>query len=163
MVGNPFTASPGQPLIRSDAHRGRSPRTTPVPGRTVPRSRVQPRSARPLARFSSSTLIDTAHLWYNARNDLWLLEKEARRISTDNSSANSYIARFLDDPGPIKLNLLPSLYTTSRTTVQGSWCPQRHQAGGLARGVLRNADGSSGAPPPPLPPSAPPPPPVSTS
>ena len=28
-----------------------------------------------------------------------------------------YIVRFLDDPGPIKINLLPSAYTTSRSAV----------------------------------------------
>ena len=98
-----------------------------------------------LRRFSSSPLPAGAHLWYKARDGLWWLGKVAPRASTDTSSTNSYIVRFLDDPGPIKITLLPSLYTTSRSATHGSWCLQRHQAGGLARGVLRNAN----APPPP--------------
>ena len=98
-----------------------------------------------LSGFSSSTLPAGAHLWYKARNGLWWLGKIAHRAPADNTSGNSYIVRFLDDPGPIKINLLPSAYTTSRSAVQGSWCLQRHQTGGLARGVLRNADGARGA------------------
>ena len=93
-----------------------------------------------LRRFSSSPLPAGAHLWYKARDGLWWLGKVAPRASTDTSSTDSYIVRFLDDPGPIKIALLPSLYTTSRSATQGSWCLQRHQAGGLARGVLRNAN-----------------------
>ena len=99
-----------------------------------------------LQRFSSTTPPAGAHLWYKARDGLWWLGKVAQRTSTDNYSANSYIVRFLDDPGPITIDLLPSSYTTLRSAVHGSWCLQRHQAGGLARGVLRNADGPRGAP-----------------
>ena len=95
-----------------------------------------------LSHFSSSTLPAGAHLWCKALNGLWCLGRVAHRTSTDNSSANSYIVRFLDDPGPIKINLLPSAYTTSRSAVQGSWHLQRHQTGGLASGVLWNADGA---------------------
>ena len=94
-----------------------------------------------LQRFSSTTLPAGANLWYKARDGLWWLGKVAHRASTDNFPPNFYIVRFLDDPGPIKIDLLPSSYTTSWSAVHGSWCLQRHQAGGLARGVLRSADG----------------------
>ena len=98
-----------------------------------------------LSRFSSSTLPAGAHLWYKARNGLRWLVKIAHRAPADTSSADSWIARFLDDPGPIKINLLLSAYTNSRSAVQGSWCLQRHQTGGLASSVLRNADSPRGA------------------
>ena len=99
-----------------------------------------------LQRFSSTTLPARAHLWYKARDGLWWLGKVAHRASTDNSAANSYIIRFLDDPGPIKIDFLPSSNNTSRSAVHGPWCLHRHQAGGLTRGVLRSADGPRGAP-----------------
>ena len=70
-----------------------------------------------LRRFSSTTLPTGAHPWYKARNGLWWLGKVAHRSSTGSSSANSYIVRFLDDPGPSKVDLLPSSYTTSRSDV----------------------------------------------
>ena len=97
--------------------------------------------------FSSSPLPAGAHLWYKPRDGLWWLGKLVPRASTETSSTDSYIVRYLDDPGPIKNTLLPSLYTISRSATQGSWCLQRHQAGGLARGVLRNANAT---PQPPL-------------
>ena len=34
------------------------------------------------------------------------------------------MVRFLDDPGPVKLPLLPAYYTTLTGGVQGSWCLQ---------------------------------------
>ena len=85
-----------------------------------------------LRSFSSLTLPAEVHLWYKARNGLWWLGKIANRAPADTSSADSYIVRSLDDPGPIKINLLPSAYTTSRSAAQGSWCLQRHQTGGLS-------------------------------
>ena len=100
-----------------------------------------------LQRFSSNTTLPVgAHLWYQARDGLSWLGKVTHRTSTDNSSAHSYIVRSLDDPGPSKINLLSSPYTTSRSDVHGPWVLQHHQARGLARGVLRNADGPRGTP-----------------
>ena len=103
-----------------------------------------------LRSFSSSTLPAGAHLWYKARNGRSWLGKIAHRAPADSSSADYYIARFLDDPGSIKINLLSSAYTTSRSAAQGSWCLQRHQTGGLTRSVLRNADGPLGVSPAPF-------------
>ena len=92
-----------------------------------------------LHRFSFLTLPAGAHLRCKACDGLWRLSKVAPRASIDNSSADSYIIRFLNDPAPIKIKLLLPLYPTSRNAARGSWCLQRHQAGGLARAVLRNA------------------------
>ena len=102
-------------------------------------------SSRALSRSAASALPAGAHLWYKARNGLRWLVKIAHRAPADTSLADSWIVRVLDDPGPIKINLLLSAYTTSRSAVQGSWCYQRHQTGGLASSVLRNADSSRGA------------------
>ena len=57
-----------------------------------------------------------------------------------------YIILLLDDPGPIKIHLRPTLYTTARHVISEWWCLQRHGIGNLARGVLRNSDASRGAP-----------------
>ena len=98
-----------------------------------------------LQHFSSSPLPSWAHIWYKARNGLLRLANIAHHALSDASSSNTYIVRFLDDPGPIKIDLSPSSYTTSRDAIYGSWCLQRHQAEGLARGVLRNPDAPRGA------------------
>ena len=121
LVWHPLTTPPVQPLILTDAHRGRSPQTNADPGRNISRSRIHPRPTHPLA--STPQLREPprgGHLWYEARDGLWWLGKVAHRTSTDNYSAYSYIGHFLDYPGPIKINLLPSSYTTSRSAVHGS-------------------------------------------
>ena len=99
-----------------------------------------------LRRFSSSALPAGAHLWYKARDGLWWLGKIAHQASPTTSTPDSYIVRFLDDPGPIKIDLLPSFYNTSRAGNYGSWCLQRHQTGGVARGVLHSSNASGGSP-----------------
>ena len=72
---------------------------------------------------------------------------------SDPSPDGSYIIQFLDDLGPIKINLRPALYTTARDAISGSWCLQRHGTGNLARGVLRNSNTSRGIPTVPVPPT----------
>ena len=79
-------------------------------------------------RFSSSTFPSGTHILYKVRNGLYWLGKMAHRASPDASSSNIYIVRFLDDPGPIKIDLSPSSYTTSRDAIYGSWCLQHHQS-----------------------------------
>ena len=114
-----------------------------------------------LRNFSTTTLPSGAHIWYKARDGLWWLGKIAHcapantssNSLSDPSSDGSYIIRFLDDPGPIKINLPPALYTTARDTISGSWCLQRHGTGNLTRGVLPNSDASRGIPPVPIPPT----------
>ena len=113
-----------------------------------------------LRNFRNSTLPSGAHVWYKARDGLWWLGKIAHRAPPDASSrtppdsspGSSDIIRFLDDPGPIKIDLQPARYTTARNAVSGSWCLQRHGHGSLSRGVLRNSDASRGAPTVPTPP-----------
>ena len=107
-----------------------------------------------LRNFSNSTLPFGKHVWHKARDGLWWLGKVAHRAPPDVSSRNpldpfpgsSYIIRFLDDPGPTKIDLQPARYNTARDAVSGSWCLQRHEYGSLSRGVLRNFDASRGAP-----------------
>ena len=98
-----------------------------------------------LSTFSTTLLPPGAHLWYKASNGLWWLGKVAHHAPSTSPSDNTYIIRFLDDPGPIKINLRPANYTTSSTANSGSWCLQRHKTGSLARGVLRNSNASRGA------------------
>ena len=103
-------------FILTDAHRGRPPRIIADLGRNTFRSRVSPRPAHPLA--------STLQLYYPLRRGiflvqspgrfLWWLGKVAHRASIDNSSANSYIVRFLHDPARIKIDFLTSSYTTHR-------------------------------------------------
>ena len=106
-----------------------------------------------LRTFSSTVLPPGAHLWYKARDGLWWLGKITNRATSDSSSDNTYIIRFIDDPGPVEIDLQPASYTTSNVANYGSWCLQRHKTGSLARGVLRNSDASrvaTTAPPAPL-------------
>ena len=153
-IGHPFTTPPVQPIIPADLHRGRSPRISADPGRKKIAFAPGYSLARCtiwVQRFSPTTLPAEPHFWYKARDGLWWLGKVAHDASTDNSSARSYIVRFLNDPGSIKIGLHPSSYTTSRSAVHGSWCRHGHQVGGLDRSVLRHADVPRGAPPiPPL-------------
>ena len=107
-----------------------------------------------LRNFSSTTLPSGAHVWYKARDGLWWLGKIAHRAPLDTSSDSppdsspdgSYIIRFLDDPGPIKIDLQRARYTTARNAISGSWCLQRHGTGSIARGVLRSTDTPRGTP-----------------
>ena len=92
-------------------------------------------------RFSSSILPVGAHFWYKARDHHWWLGK----ISAHTTTAAHYIVRFLDDPGPIKLKLSPSRYTTAVGAERNSWCLQTRQGSALKHGVLLNADESRGA------------------
>ena len=77
-----------------------------------------------------------------ARDGLWWLAKIANRVTSNSSSDKPYIIRFLDDPGPVKIDLQQASYTTSNFANYGSWCLHRHKTGSLARGVLRNPDAS---------------------
>ena len=89
----------------------------------------------------------------SARDGLWWLGKFANRATSSSSSDNTYIIRFLDDPGPVKIGLQPASYTTCNVANYGYWCFQRHKIGNLACGVLRNSDASrmaTTAPPAPL-------------
>ena len=55
-----------------------------------------------------------------------------RRTATTTGSAPR--CSYLDDPGPIKLPLLPALYTTSTGTVRGSWHFQVYDDDAFRRG-----------------------------
>ena len=104
-----------------------------------------------LHNFSITILFSGTHIRYKARDGLWWLGKIVPPVASSGtppepSPGGSYIIRFLDDPGPIKIDLQPARYTTARNAVYGSWCLQHHGNGSLARGLLRNSDVSRGAP-----------------
>ena len=80
-------------------------------------------------------------LWYKGEDGLRWLGK----ISASTTEDGVYLARILDDPGPIKLPLFPARYTTSAGAVRGSWCLQVHAASVFSRGVQRNVDYSRGS------------------
>ena len=90
-----------------------------------------------LHSFNSTVLPPGAHHWYKAGDGLWWLSKIANRVPSDPPSDNTNIIRFLDDPGPVKINLRPPNYTTSSVAIYGSWYLQRHKTGGLVRWVVR--------------------------
>ena len=75
-----------------------------------------------LRRFSSSPLPVGARLWYKARDGLWW----TGRIGAH--QGDSYIVRFLDDPGPSVLPLPEDLYSTALNAVCGSWCLEKHRS-----------------------------------
>ena len=60
-----------------------------------------------LRYFGSFALPAGAHRWYKDRDGLWWLGKIAHQARPETSSPDSCIVRFLDDPGPIKADLLP--------------------------------------------------------
>ena len=137
LVRHPFAAPPDNPLFRQMSILAAHRELSRSRGEVVLASgySLVPRTLW-LHRFSSSTLPAGEDLWYKARHGLWWFGKIAHRTSTGSSSTDFYIVCFLDAPGPIKIDFLPSFYTTSRSAVQQSWYLQRHQAGGLARGLL---------------------------
>ena len=80
-----------------------------------------------------------AHSWYKADDGLWWLGKISARTTTE----GEYLARCVDDPGPIKLTALSgSLHATSTGGVQGSWCLQLRRGRSVARGSQSNVDES---------------------
>ena len=87
-------------------------------------------------RLANSPLPVGAFFWYKANHGLWWLGK----ISGHTSQPPLYLVRLLDDPGPIKIALSDSRYTTAADAVQGSWCLQVHRGSALLKGILRNVD-----------------------
>ena len=67
-----------------------------------------------------------------------------KKISASTTEDGVSLAQILDDPGPFKLPLFPTSYT-SAGAVRGSWCLQVHVASAFSRGVHRNVDDSRGA------------------
>ena len=68
-----------------------------------------------------------------------------KNISASTTEDGVYLARSLEDPGPIKLPLFPARYTTSAGALRGFWCLQVNVASAFSRGVQRNVDDSRGA------------------
>lgn len=108
-------------LARMTGARSTSPGYDPVPHRVWS------------DRVSNRVLPVGAHLWYKAQDALWWLGK----ISKHSISPNVFFVRFLDNPGTIKINLSPKLYTTAVNAVCGLWCLQLHRRSSFKRGLLR--------------------------
>ena len=66
-----------------------------------------------LRLYHDTVLPKIAHVWYKGDDGLWWLGNISASITED----NIYLVRFLDDPGPIKLPLPPTRYTTSTGAV----------------------------------------------
>ena len=94
-----------------------------------------------LCRYHDTILPKGGHFCYKGDDWLWWLGN----LSSSTTEDRVYLVRFLDDPGPIKIPLLPARYTTSTGAVRGSWCLQVHIAGAFPRGIQRNVDESRGA------------------
>ena len=91
--------------------------------------------------FQRTPLPKGAQFWFKANDGFWWLGN----IASPTADPDRYIVRFLDDPGPVRLALDASLYTTAPDAVRGSWCLQTHVSGGISAGLLRNADDSRAA------------------
>ena len=92
-------------------------------------------------RFNGTTLLIGAQFWYTGQDHLQLLGTN----SAHTSSSGQYIVHFLDDPGPAKLALSFTRYTTALGAVRGSGCLKVHQGTSLIRDIARNVDESRGA------------------
>ena len=88
--------------------------------------------------LSGSILPIGAFFWYKAMDSLWWLGK----VSGNSPASDSYLVRFPDDPGPVRITLAPPLYDTAAAAKCGSWCLQVHRNGNFMRGIRRNSDES---------------------
>ena len=77
-----------------------------------------------------------AHFWYKGDDGSWWLGK----INASTTEDGVYLVRFLDDPGPIKVPLPTTRYTTSTGAGRGSGCLQVHVASSFTREIQRNVD-----------------------
>ena len=91
-------------------------------------------------RFSTTVLPVLTHFWGKARDHHWWLGKMYAHPKT----AAHYVVRFLDDPGPVKLKLFPSRYTTTSGAERDMLCLQTRQGRTLRQGILRNINESRG-------------------
>ena len=84
------------------------------------------------ARFSTSLLPTRASVWYHSFDGSWWLGK----VKQASDIPGRYIIRFLDNPGPVLIDLSPSAYNTALHAPCGSWCLQTHGRINPLHGVL---------------------------
>ena len=84
------------------------------------------------ARFATAPLPTGASVWYNSFDGSWWLGK----IKQVSNGLGRYIIRFLDNPGPVLIDLPPSAYNTALHAPCGSWCLQTHGCTNPLHGVL---------------------------
>ena len=64
-----------------------------------------------------------------SRDTFWCLGAVTRTTTT----ANQFIVRFLDDPGPIRITLFPDRYNADKSVRCGAWCVQVHRNSSFGR------------------------------
>ena len=74
------------------------------------------------ARFLSAPLPIGASIWYHSFDGSWWLGK----IKQPSDALGRYVVRFLDNPGPVLLDLPDSAYNTALHAPCGSWYLQTH-------------------------------------
>ena len=84
------------------------------------------------ARFLSAPLPIGASIWFHSFDGSWWLGK----IKQPSDALGRYIVRFLDNPGPVLLDLPDSAYDTALHVPCGSWCLQTHGRTNPLQGVL---------------------------
>ena len=84
------------------------------------------------ARFLSAPLPIGASIWFHSFDGSWWLGK----IKQPSDALGRYIVRFLDNPGPVILDLPDSAYDTALHAPCGSWCLQTHGRTNPLQGVL---------------------------
>ena len=85
-------------------------------------------------RFSTAPLPTGASVWYHSFDGSWWLGK----IKQASDAPGRYIIRFLDNPGPVLVDLPPSAYNTALHAPCGSWCLQPHGHTNPLHGVLHS-------------------------
>ena len=84
------------------------------------------------ARFLSAPLPIGASIWFHSFDGSWWLGK----IKQPSDALGRYVVRFLDNPGPVLLDLPDSAYDTALHAPCGSWCLQTHGRTNPLQGVL---------------------------
>ena len=83
-------------------------------------------------RFAADPLPTGASVWYHSFDGSWWLGK----IKQTSDTPGRYIIRFLDNPGPVLIDLPPTAYNTALHAPCGSWCLQTHGRSNPLHGVL---------------------------
>lgn len=90
-----------------------------------------------LANFADPESMIKAHFCYKDAQGLWCL---GNTRSVDQGSANSFVVRFFDHPGPVKIRLRDDHFSTAETAQNRAWVLQRHLRKAVNTGVSRNFD-----------------------
>ena len=84
------------------------------------------------ARFSAASLPIGASVWYHFFDGSWWLGK----IKQPSDVRGRYVIRFLDNSGPVLIDLPDPAYNTALPAPCGSWCLKTHSCTNPLQGVL---------------------------